>query len=143
VREAVVLAREDVPGEKRLGGLLYGSAWAEVKGRVAAPAFGRHCCRSTWCHRGTWRWRRSRSQPTGKLDRKALPAPDLEAYVRQAYERPLESSSAVLPRFGVRCSSWIGSAVTDNFFELGGHSLLVIAGDLKDTRWPGRRDEFK
>src|SRR5689334_22151541 len=62
----------------------------------------------------------------GKLDRKALPAPEGDAYARGSYEAPLGEAEAALAEIwsellGVeRVGRW------DNFFELGGHSLLAI-----------------
>ena len=62
--------------------------------------------------------------PTGKVDRKALPAPS----------RALSPTGHVAPRNGteeVLCSIWselLGAdrvGVHDDFFELGGHSLLA------------------
>ncbi|QIO63385.1 hypothetical protein HA463_37850 (plasmid) [Rhizobium leguminosarum bv. trifolii] len=55
----------------------------------------------------------------GKLDRKALPVPDDDAYARRAYEAPLAGIWAEL--LGVER---VGRH--DNFFELGGHSLLAV-----------------
>ena len=79
--------------------------------------------------------------PNGKLDRKALPAPDDQAFIRRAYEPPrgeIESALAALWRelLGV---DRIGRH--DHFFELGGHSLIAIrllgrVGQLFDSALP-------
>jgi amino acid adenylation domain-containing protein/FkbM family methyltransferase len=64
--------------------------------------------------------------PNGKLDRKALPAPDLAAVARRDYAAPegeLEAAIADIWQglLGLpRVSRW------DNFFDLGGHSLLAV-----------------
>ncbi|MGV7211647.1 amino acid adenylation domain-containing protein [Oxalobacteraceae bacterium A2-2] len=62
---------------------------------------------------------------TGKVDRKALPAPAAADLQRQAYAAPRNETEAVL------CGLWqdilklerVG--IEDNFFESGGHSLLA------------------
>ncbi|MCA6221756.1 non-ribosomal peptide synthetase, partial [Photorhabdus antumapuensis] len=64
--------------------------------------------------------------PNGKLDRRALPAPDNEAFARQVYEAPqgdMEITLAVIWRevLGIEQISR-----HDNFFALGGHSLLAV-----------------
>uniref|UniRef100_UPI0005F2D5D9 phosphopantetheine-binding protein n=1 Tax=Xanthomonas sp. MUS 060 TaxID=1588031 RepID=UPI0005F2D5D9 len=62
----------------------------------------------------------------GKLDRKALPAPDGAAYVASAYEAPqgeIEQAIAVIWRDLLGLET-IGRH--DNFFALGGHSLLAV-----------------
>lgn len=62
--------------------------------------------------------------PTGKIDRKALPEPDLSNLQRK-YQAPSSEVEIAL------CTIWqdildIDSiGVNDNFFELGGHSLLA------------------
>ena len=63
--------------------------------------------------------------PNGKVDRKALPAP--EAVVgRVGYVAPRAGDGgACLRASGARCSEPSGSARHDHFFELGGHSLLA------------------
>lgn len=62
----------------------------------------------------------------GKLDRKALPAPDDEAYAVRAYEAPqgeVEQAMAGLWQELLQCGR-VGRE--DDFFELGGHSLLAV-----------------
>ncbi|VXD10569.1 Non-ribosomal peptide synthase involved in Hassallidin biosynthesis [Planktothrix serta PCC 8927] len=64
--------------------------------------------------------------PSGKLDRRALPAPKLEFVIdKQAFVEPKTSTQARL------CKLWIDVlgidriGITDDFFHLGGHSLLA------------------
>ncbi len=63
--------------------------------------------------------------PNGKVDRKALPEPDVSGQ-QEIYVAPRTETEKLL------CEIWrevLGVervGVTDNFFQLGGHSLLVI-----------------
>src|ERR1700716_3450591 len=63
--------------------------------------------------------------PNGKLDRRALPAPDGEAYARQAYEAPQGEIEATLASIWSQLLRVERIGRHDNFFELGGHSLLA------------------
>ena len=64
--------------------------------------------------------------PSGKIDRRALPAPDAEFDTGTEYAPPRD------PVEGMLCSVFtealgVGRAgIHDNFFDLGGHSLLAI-----------------
>jgi non-ribosomal peptide synthase protein (TIGR01720 family) len=62
--------------------------------------------------------------PNGKLDRKALPAPNFEA--REAYERPRSRAEETLARIWSEVLGAARVGVHDNFFELGGDSILSI-----------------
>ncbi|MFC7519087.1 condensation domain-containing protein, partial [Herbaspirillum sp. GCM10030257] len=64
----------------------------------------------------------------GKLDRKALPTPDGEAYAVRAYEAPQGEVETALAAIWAEVlnldSQQIGR--NDHFFDLGGHSLLAM-----------------
>ena len=65
--------------------------------------------------------------PNGKLDRKALPAPEGEAYARQAYEPPQGEVETTLAGLWAELLGVERVGRHDNFFELGGHSLLAVS----------------
>ncbi|WP_186098750.1 non-ribosomal peptide synthetase, partial [Burkholderia gladioli] len=64
--------------------------------------------------------------PNGKIDRKALPAPDLSAVARHEYEPPRGELEASIARIWEAVLEQPQVGRHDNFFELGGHSLLAI-----------------
>ena len=62
----------------------------------------------------------------GKLDRKALPAPGVEAYGVKGYEEPQGETERVLAGIWAELLKVERVGREDNFFELGGHSLLAV-----------------
>ncbi|WP_323074014.1 non-ribosomal peptide synthetase [Mycetohabitans endofungorum] len=64
--------------------------------------------------------------PNGKLDRRALPAPDDEALAHQAYEAPQGELEATLAAIWVELLGVEHVGRHDSFFALGGHSLLAV-----------------
>ncbi|KAF9350088.1 hypothetical protein BGX34_001421, partial [Mortierella sp. NVP85] len=62
----------------------------------------------------------------GKLDHKALPVPDSNAYARQIYEAPQSETEAMVARIWAELLHLDRVSRHDNFFALGGHSLLVV-----------------
>jgi hypothetical protein len=61
--------------------------------------------------------------PNGKLDRRALPAPDVSAYVSLVYEQPEGPIERGLAEIWARLLRVERVGRNHNFFELGGHSL--------------------
>ncbi|MBB5360924.1 amino acid adenylation domain-containing protein, partial [Rhodanobacter sp. ANJX3] len=61
----------------------------------------------------------------GKLDRKALPAPDDEAFARRAYEPPQGDTESAIAAVWEELLGVTRVGRRDHFFELGGHSLLA------------------
>jgi thioesterase domain-containing protein/aryl carrier-like protein len=61
----------------------------------------------------------------GKLDRKALPAPEGDAFAQRAYEAPHGEIERALAEIWCELLNLERVGRRDNFFELGGHSLRV------------------
>ncbi|HEU0302474.1 MAG TPA: phosphopantetheine-binding protein, partial [Longimicrobium sp.] len=64
--------------------------------------------------------------PNGKVDRRALPAPEGEAYGRRTYEAPVGEIETVLAELWRDLLDVGEVGRWDNFFTLGGHSLLAV-----------------
>uniref|UniRef100_UPI0017F27693 condensation domain-containing protein n=1 Tax=Ramlibacter sp. TaxID=1917967 RepID=UPI0017F27693 len=132
VKQALVMAREDKPGDKRL-----------VAYAVCAPEARDAASLRTALQRTLPHYMLPSHivlldslplTPNGKTDRKALPAPDRDGEERAhvAPRTPTEQAVAAIwaevlqvPRVGAQ----------DNFFELGGHSLLAtqVVARLRET----------
>ncbi len=64
--------------------------------------------------------------PNGKLDRRALPAPDEAAFARQVYAAPQGEMEIALVSVWRELLGVEQISRHDNFFALGGHSLLAV-----------------
>jgi amino acid adenylation domain-containing protein len=121
VRQAVVLAREDAPGVKRLV--------AYVVGEAAADALRAHLDACLPAYMVPAAYVPLEALPltsNGKLDRGALPAPDGAAYARRADERPRGLTEQVLAEIWAEVLGVERVGRRDHFFDLGGHSLLAV-----------------
>jgi len=63
----------------------------------------------------------------GKLNRRALPAPNGAAYNVREYEAPVGETEALLARLWSELLKVERVGRHDHFFELGGHSLLAVS----------------
>ncbi|MFD7028606.1 amino acid adenylation domain-containing protein [Streptomyces sp. NPDC059917] len=63
----------------------------------------------------------------GKLDRRALPVPDIEAFAQREYTAPATPTERLLAGLWAELLGFDGDRIGsgDNFFALGGHSLLI------------------
>ncbi|WP_031373871.1 non-ribosomal peptide synthetase [Lysobacter antibioticus] len=125
VREAVVIAREDVPGDKRL--VAYVVAAAEAA--TTAAQWREQLARSLADYLLPSAIVRLDALPltaNGKLDRKALPAPDDAAMAARAYAEPQGEAEAALAQVWQDLLGRERVGRNDHFFELGGHSLIAV-----------------
>ena len=122
VREAVVLAREEA-GEKRLVAYVVGEEWllAEELRRQLQQKLPEYMVPAAYVQ-----LEGLPLTPNGKLDRRALPAPQSDAYGRGVYEEPQGEIEQALAGIWQEVLQVDRIGRHDNFFELGGHSLLVI-----------------
>ncbi len=122
VKQGVVVVREDRPGDRRLCAYLVGpqateaSLRAHIKSSLPDYMVPQHFVMLD----------RMPLTPSGKIDRKALPAPAADAHaVSQDFVEPKTESERLLAELWKDALVVARVSVNDDFFGLGGHSLLA------------------
>ena len=123
VRESVVLAREDAPGDVRL------VAYVLARGEIEVMELRAHLAQQLPQYMVPGAFVVLDAFPlnaNGKLDRNALPKPDSQAVAARAYAAPQGAIEQALAAIwsGMLGIEHVGR--NDSFFELGGHSLLAM-----------------
>ncbi|HET7863472.1 MAG TPA: non-ribosomal peptide synthetase, partial [Burkholderiaceae bacterium] len=127
VREAVVLAREDVPGQKRLVAYVTLAGDAVAAGMATRLRAGLEDGLPEYMLPAAYVLLDALPLgPNGKLDRRALPAPTGEAYAHRHYDVPRDGVERTLADLWSKLLAVDRVGRHDRFFELGGHSLLAI-----------------
>ncbi|MGH9667208.1 MAG: phosphopantetheine-binding protein, partial [Bryobacteraceae bacterium] len=131
VREAVAAALESQSGEKRL------AAYVTTQGEVTAAEL-----------RGYLKERvpefmspsafvildQMPLTPNGKIDRKALPAPDESGAADAAYDAPKTEMQEQIVRIWAEVLGIERVGIHRNFFEIGGDSILIIQAVARANR---------
>jgi len=122
VRDAVVLAREDTPDEKRLVAYVVADAMADELRRFLEDKLPESMVPAVLVLLDTLP-----AMPNGKVDRLALPAPDRSRpELEKAFVAPRDDLELQLAHIWEEVLGVRPVGVRDNFFELGGHSLLAV-----------------
>ena len=122
VRDAVVLGREDTPGEKRLVAYAVADATADELRRFLQDKLPPHMVPAVIVLLDALP-----VAPNGKVDRNALPAPDqARPESEKAYVAPRDDLELQLAHIWEEVLGVRPVGVRDNFFELGGHSLMAV-----------------
>lgn len=125
VRQAVAIVREDQRGDKRLVAYLVPAA-ASVPGASELRAHLRRTLPEYMVPSSFVPLNAIPLTPNGKVDRRALPAPDeSRPDLQQAYVAPRDRFEEQLATMWANVLQLKLIGVRDNFFELGGHSLLA------------------
>ncbi|MDF5894455.1 syringopeptin non-ribosomal peptide synthetase SypB [Pseudomonas syringae pv. syringae] len=126
VREAVVLCRQDVPGDKRL--VAYVTA-QQSENALDIEHLRNHLQGTLPDYMVPAAYVQLDALPltaNGKLDRKALPAPDAQSLINRGYEAPQGEVETLLAAIWADVLTVERVGRHDHFFELGGHSLLAV-----------------
>lgn len=124
VREAVVVAREDVIGDKRLVGYVVLDQPMSDAEAVLRDALRVHL--PEWMvPQHVVRLDALPLTPNGKTDRKQLPAPDVVVST-QEFVAPASDLERVIAEVWQDVLRRPAVGTQDNFFDLGGHSLLTV-----------------
>jgi amino acid adenylation domain-containing protein/non-ribosomal peptide synthase protein (TIGR01720 family) len=147
IREAVVLAREDRPGERELAAYVVAKPGDDVEPRALRQYLADQL--PSYMVPSIPKYVALASLPlneNGKVDRKALPAPAGTSDLPHTYDPPTNAQEQCLARVwrDVLCCPEVGTH--DNYFELGGDSIAAIqvVSRLRRFGWQlGAADLFR
>jgi amino acid adenylation domain-containing protein/non-ribosomal peptide synthase protein (TIGR01720 family) len=125
VGQAVVVAREESPGNKQLAAYLVTAAGAEKPNVSELRAYLKEKLPEYMVPAVYTFLEAMPLTPNGKVDRRALPAPDRASAARE-YVAPADEKEQFFCELWQELLSLERVGVNDDFFELGGDSLLVI-----------------
>lgn len=123
INEAAVMVREDRPGDKRLTAYI-----VPASGQTVDVNTVRHYLQQTlpdfMIPTAAVMLAAFPYTPNGKLDRKALPAPDAQTEKRK-YEPPHTRLEQTIAQSWREVLEIEDVGIHDNFFDIGGHSILA------------------
>ncbi len=125
VAQAVVAVRAAADGERRLVGYYVLAEGADDPGSQALRTHLSRALPEYMVPPALVRLERFALTPNGKIDRKALPAPDDSAFATRSYVAPVTPIEIAVAQIWAELLQVEQVGMRDSFFELGGHSLLA------------------
>ncbi|HZG43251.1 MAG TPA: amino acid adenylation domain-containing protein, partial [Longimicrobium sp.] len=119
VADCAVVVREDATGDRRLAAYIVGDAETEALRAYVRQSLPEYMVPSAFVFMDALPL-----TANGKLDRRALPAPDL-ASAEETYMAPRTPVEEVLAGLWAEVLRLERVGVEESFFDLGGHSLLA------------------
>ncbi|MFL9458803.1 amino acid adenylation domain-containing protein [Tolypothrix bouteillei VB521301_2] len=123
IQQAVVIAREDIPGEQRLVAYLVSTDRSLTAKQLRE--FLKHRLPEYMVPSIIVILESLPLTPSGKVDRRALPVPDRHSQLQEQYVAPRTPTEEMLAILWAQVLKVEGVGIYDNFFNLGGHSLLA------------------
>jgi len=124
VRQAVVVCREDRPGDKRLVAYVV-SQNGDVPASADLRSFVKTRTPDYMVPSTCVVLERFPLTPNGKVDRRALPAPEAASSEGRGAAPPRNGEEETLARLWAEVLGVERVGIDDDFFDLGGHSLLA------------------
>ncbi len=126
VRDAIVIAREDTPGHRQLAAYYrpldpQHAPTAERLRDALSGVLAEYMLPSAYIPLYAWP-----TTPNGKVERRALPAPQGDVYAVREYVAPSTPLETALAQLWSELLGVEKIGVRDNFFELGGYSILGL-----------------
>ncbi|WP_349345015.1 phosphopantetheine-binding protein, partial [Streptomyces rapamycinicus] len=128
VLHTAVMVREDTPGDKRLVAYLVADATAADRHGRLTESLRRHVESAVPEYMVPSAFVLLDTMPLtsgGKIDRKALPAPDLRTVLEVGYVAPRTPEEEAVCRVYSDLLGATKVGIDDDFFALGGHSLIA------------------
>jgi hypothetical protein len=133
VREAVVVAREEVPGDKHLVAYVVPVAASMVQ-TDALRDFLHSKLPDYMVPAAFVQLQSLPLLPNGKADRRSLPAPTWERQSAETYQPPRSELEKAIAGIWQELLQVDKVGMDDSFFELGGHSLLLVQAHRRLSR---------
>ena len=134
IQNCVVVVREDVQGDKRLVAYIVPATPDAVSSAELRELVGQHLP-DYMTPTAFVQMEKLPLSPNGKVDRKALPAPEPSRDDSSAYVAPRNAVEEKLAEIWAEVLRVDQVGVNDNFFALGGHSLLATQVVSRIRKW--------
>jgi len=125
IDQSIATVREDQPGQQRLVGYVVLHEGAQVE-PSALQEHVRQSLPEFMVPSSIVILEAFPLTPNGKVDRRALPAPDLSQIATAEKLAPRDDLEMILVRIWERVLGVPNISVDDNYFDLGGHSVLAV-----------------